>query len=108
MTQTTTTDRDELYSLYSDLFKEANGLRPRWSAGWSCEKFQKAIDGLYADQAYQEDFLGDYFDELDSYGPYVRPAARPEEFPTEGNGWSLTASVDVQVRMADRCNADAA
>ncbi len=54
-----------------------------------------------------EDFLGDYFDDLASYGkPWEYPAARPEEFPTEGNGWSLTASFDVQVRMAERHDAD--
>lgn len=61
-TDTTESYRQELYSLYSDLFKSEEGIRPRWAYTWSIEKLQAAID------------------RLDETEP---------ELPTSGDGWAF-------------------
>jgi hypothetical protein len=58
-------EHDYLYSLYSDLFKSYEGIRPRWAYSYSCEELQAAIDAL---------------DERET----------EPEIPTSGDGWAFT------------------
>jgi len=43
-------ERDEIASIYSDVFKEKNGIRPRWKdwSNYTTEEMQKELDDLYA------------------------------------------------------------
>jgi len=63
-------NRQDLESIYSDLFKEVCGVRPRWIGNWSDEELQQEIEILYQM-------------ELDIDEP-------EDSFPTAGNGWAFT------------------
>jgi hypothetical protein len=58
--------RQDLYSTYSDLFKDENGIRPRWAFDWSIADLMEALDRLCGVEAPE-------------------PA-----MPTSGEGWSFT------------------
>ena len=57
--------RDQLISVYSDIYKEKNGIRPRWAyeklAAMSMEELEAAVDqlasepGIYDDDDYEPD-----------------------------------------------------
>ena len=45
--------RSALYNCFSDLYKDRNGIRPRFAAHWSVEELEAALDRLHA--AYEAD-----------------------------------------------------
>lgn len=69
-------EKDDLYSHYSDLYKEKHNIRPRWvhPSDVSAEDLRRMIDDLYQDPGYSddEDDYSDhednkeYFDDLDA------------------------------------------
>jgi len=69
-------EKDDLYSHYSDLYKEKHNIRPRWvhPSDVSVEELRRMIDDLYQDPGYSddEDDYSDrednkeYFDDLDA------------------------------------------
>jgi len=69
-------EKDDLYSHYSDLYKEKHNIRPRWvhPSDVSAEELRRMIDDLYQDPGYSddEDDYSDrednkeYFDDLDA------------------------------------------
>ena len=84
--------RAELYSLYSDLFKDREGFRPRWAYDWSVEELEAAIDALEPLNCGR--------------GPCdchtCLEGENPWDFPTSGEGWAVVASEGVQERMRDQ------
>lgn len=60
-------EKDDLYSHYSDLYKEKHNIRPRWvhPSDVSVEELRRMIDDLYQDSGYFDD-EDDYFDREDN------------------------------------------
>ena len=63
----TTATREDLYSFYSDQFKDRNGIRPRWAAHWSYQELSDALEHMFE-------------------------ADREPEMPTSGDGWAYQGS----------------
>jgi hypothetical protein len=78
----------ELHSLYSDMYKERNNVRPRWhNAGdYSAEEWQKMIDELQNEKYQGDDYSVSDFDEdeinygSDEFGYDDHPHKRSEPF----------------------------
>jgi hypothetical protein len=45
------TAQSNAYGLYSDLFKDLHGIRPRWASEWSLERLEAAIEDVSAELA---------------------------------------------------------
>ena len=62
---------EEAASIYSDVYKDTHGIRPRGdTAGWKAEDYYHAIDDLYEYQAAERE---------------------ANTIPTEGEGWRLVS-----------------
>lgn len=84
MEMTPMSERDELYDLYSDLYKDAYGVRPRHAAAYTVEELKRAIDALPPPEPT-------YYDE----------ARELELIPTYGQGWALLSDDLDADRLAD-------
>jgi hypothetical protein len=100
-----TLSKDDVYSIYSDVYKEKHGIRPRWVSPdeHTVEELQSMLDRLYAEPPMEDyDFdSNDLYDstpssEKEEYdwdeamlGPEgPRPAAEiPASDPEEMPGW---------------------
>ena len=77
--------QSELYSLYSDMFKDRNGFRPRWlrADDHSVDEWEAKVDALGPLDDYDYDY------EADCDGPgEVSHVTKTQ--PTSGDGWMLT------------------
>jgi len=78
-------EQRSLYSLYSDLFKSYEGIRPRWAYDWSIDRLASAIDAL--------DAQVDEYDHEESCELCYRGDTCRAKMPTTGDGWAFQATV---------------
>lgn len=86
-------EQSELYSLYSDVFKSYEGIRPRWAYDWSVADLQAALAAL---------------DARDGFGPGCEcPECMEGEIeppmPTSGDGWSFQPACDACGAVEETC-----
>ena len=87
--------REQLFSEYSDFYKDVHGIRPRWAYGWSEVELEEALDRL-AEEAEvvfaEEDEFHAALRDADSDGIYVGGLVEValDTYPTSGEGWTLT------------------
>jgi len=90
--------QEQLYSEYSDYYKDVHGIRPRWAGHYSEAELEDAIKRLEAESAEafaRQDAEDKLRRELEGdYGPYCRLVeVSIETYPTSGEGWTLTEAV---------------
>jgi hypothetical protein len=74
--------RYDLFSLYSDVFKSYEGIRPRWAFDWSITQLQDGLDSLEA-------------------------VHRPATVPTSGEGWAFVGeSTQAELSAQWECRYD--
>jgi hypothetical protein len=73
------------YSFYSDVFKDVEGIRPRWAFHYSTEELERGVDELLA---REEEYRHEDTCELCYHGETCR-----ERMPTSGDGWSFTPAL---------------
>lgn len=67
--------RQYAYQIYSDTYKDHNGIRPRWAYDWSLARLEAATEALYSCDCEEcEEWRG------------------PTPLPTAGQGWAYTGS----------------
>lgn len=73
--------REELLSLYSDMYKDRRGFRPRHMADWTVADFERAISALEREpiEEWETSHWGE--GETDQVTEYQ---------PTSGEGWAFT------------------
>ena len=91
------TEREDLFSFFSDGYKDMHGVRPHHVtlASLTTEELRARVDEVYADLALQ---LDREREEAEAEAQWWAEAdlsreeaeATPEEFPLSGEGWSYS------------------
>ena len=79
--------RCEMSGIFSDVYKDRNGFRPRFHGSWTLAELDEAIRSLYASMEDDED------------------QAVPPFAPTSGEGWALVTATEPDLIVA-RLEAD--
>jgi len=87
-------ERDELYSAYSDGYKDLYGVRPRHvdPAACSLDELREKVQGVYEELsrelAWEREEAEAWWAEADAAREEAE--ATPDEFPSSGEGWAFT------------------